>query len=164
MVLSVTFFDSGIRAIRTVESALPRRHTTTPRRSSPPGTRRPPSSSAPSPRRARPPRCTPCPRPRACPRAPSPRTGGVAPPNAPRALGQSVQRALRGRHVAQHPQHLLGLARHQVSGQHRALTRRMRRPVPFDDACLALHRSDRPLARRARYSVRIAVTGPTAQR
>ena len=34
-----------------------------------------------------------------------------------------------------------------MSGQHRALTRRMRRPVPFDDAYLALHRSDRPLAR-----------------
>ena len=38
-------------------------------------------------------------------------------------------------------------SRGTVSGQHRALTRRMRRPVPFDDACLALHRSDRPLAR-----------------
>ena len=60
--------------------------------------------------------------------------GALRLPTRRERLGQSVQRTLRGRHVPQHTQHLLGLARHQVSGQHRAVTRRMRRPVPFDDA------------------------------
>ena len=49
-------------------------------------------------------------------------------------LRQPVQRALRRHHVAQRPQHLLGLARHQVRSQHRALACRIRRPVPLDDA------------------------------
>ena len=88
------------------------------------------------------------------------RTGGVASQRTESALG-SVQRALRGRHVAQHTQHLLGLTR---PGERSAS--RLTRHAPSSILRMPTLRSIAATARSPGrgYSVRIAATGPTAFR
>ena len=168
MVLVVTFFDSGIRAIRTVESRSPSpsyndtkaqlvlHEPAAPRLHRMPSPRQ--SETATVHGRVR--------RPRACPRAPSTRTGGVAPPNAPRAPWAVGPASFsRASCCPTHPTP----PRPRAAPRERSASR----PDAPHAASSTLRRkfltlrSTAATARspgRARYSVRIAVTWPTAQR
>ena len=148
MVLSVTFFDSGIRAIRTVESRSPSpsyndTEAQLASRYPPPpvfiGAITPSSETATV-------------HAVSATSSVSSRTlasnwGRCASQRAESALGSRSSELFEGVMLPNTPNTSSTSRGNQVSGQHRALTRRMRRPVPFDDAYLALHRSDRPLAR-----------------